>query len=195
LAGGYCFFNNAAIAAHYLARNGIIATNEPTPGEFWGMGAPVVAVLDIDYHHGNGTQAIFYDRSDVFCVSIHADPAREYPFFLGYADERGAHAGEGYNLNMPLEAGVTDTRFQAVLAQALAAISAYAPRYLVVSAGFDTFVDDPLGDFTLTTAGYAAIGAQIAQLGLPTLFVQEGGYAVDALGQNVAQLLAGFLAG
>lgn len=193
LAGGYCFLNNAAIAAHYLACAGEVGREDSgDDAGFWGMRAPVVAVLDIDYHHGNGTQAIFYERSDVFCVSIHADPAREYPFYLGFADERGAHAGEGYNLNLPLEAGVNDARFQSVLDQALNAIAAYAPRYLVVSAGFDTFVDDPLGDFALTTAGYGAIGAQIAQLGLPTLFVQEGGYAVDALGWNVVALLAGF---
>jgi acetoin utilization deacetylase AcuC-like enzyme len=195
LAGGYCFLNNAAVAANYLARGGVIAGAATDDGEFWGMRAPVVAVLDIDYHHGNGTQAIFYERSDVFCVSIHADPAREYPFYLGFADERGAHAGEGYNLNLPLEAGIDDVQFQTVLDQALNAIAAYGPRYLVVSAGFDTFIDDPLGDFALTTAGYEALGAQIAQLGLPTLFVQEGGYAVEALGRNVVSLLAGFVQG
>lgn len=194
LAGGYCFLNNAAVAANYLACGGNVGAGGDDGG-FWGMRAPAAAVLDIDYHHGNGTQAIFYERSDVFCVSIHADPAREYPFYLGFADERGAHAGEGYNLNLPLEAGVDDRRFQSVLDQALNAIAAYAPAYLVVSAGFDTFSDDPLGDFAVTTAGYAAIGAQIAQLGLPTLFVQEGGYAVDALGRNVASLLTGFAQG
>jgi acetoin utilization deacetylase AcuC-like enzyme len=192
LAGGYCFLNNAAVAANYLARGGALDEAAADDGGFWGMRAPVVAVLDIDYHHGNGTQAIFYERSDVFCVSIHADPVREYPFYLGFADERGAHAGEGYNLNLPLEAGVDDARFLTVLEQALNAIAAYAPRYLVVSAGFDTFIDDPLGDFALSTAGYAAIGAQIGQLGLPTLFVQEGGYAVEALGRNVVGLLEGF---
>lgn len=201
LAGGYCFLNNAAIAAHLLATaneeasdNGVALElgDEPLGGGLWSMRPPTVAVLDIDFHHGNGTQAIFYDRSDVFFVSLHGDPDREYPFFLGFADERGAGAGEGYNLNLPLEKGVDDARYLAVLENALEAITAYSPRYLVVSAGFDTFGGDPLGDFQLTTGAFAHIGARIAQLGLPTLFVQEGGYAIEALGQNVVSLLMGF---
>ncbi len=186
MAGGYCYLNNAAIAAHHLARG------ERSGGDFWGMRPAVVAVLDIDIHHGNGTQAIFYERSDVFFVSIHAHPDREYPYFLGFADECGARAGEGYNLNLPLPAGVDDEAYMAALATALEAIAAYSPSYLVVSAGFDTFGGDPLGDFALTTACYARIGAQIAQLGLPTLFVQEGGYALEDLGRNVVSLLSGF---
>ncbi|MFV9506476.1 MAG: histone deacetylase family protein [Oscillochloridaceae bacterium umkhey_bin13] len=188
MAGGYCFFNNAAIAAHYLATAG--DQGEPTN---WAMRPPVVAVLDIDFHHGNGTQAIFYERSDVFFVSIHADPDREYPYFLGYADERGAHAGEGYNLNLPLPAGIDDAAYLVALEQALTAIQGYDPRYLIVSAGLDTFAGDPLGDFAVTTAGFAQIGQQIAQLGLPTLFVQEGGYAINALGRNLVSLLEGFV--
>lgn len=159
------------------------------------MRPPTVAVLDIDFHHGNGTQAIFYERSDVFFVSLHGDPAREYPFFLGYADERGAHAGEGYNLNLPLPADVDDAAYLSALETALAAISGYGPRYLVVSAGLDGFSGDPLGDFNLSTAGFAAIGQQIAQLELPTLFVQEGGYAIDDLGRNLVSLLSGFAGG
>lgn len=187
-AGGYCFINNAAVAAHYLA-----SASETSAGEsgVWAMRSPVVAVLDIDFHHGNGTQAIFYERSDVLFVSIHADPDREYPYFSGFADERGAGAGEGYNLNLPLPAGVDDDGYLAALNQALEAIQAYAPHFLVLSAGFDTFDGDPLGDFKLTTPGYAAIGAQIARLGLPTLVVQEGGYAVEELGTNVVSLLRG----
>lgn len=191
LAGGYCFLNNAAIAAAHLA-----AAARPPDGDDdrrpWGMAPASVALLDIDYHHGNGSQAIFYERSDVFFTSIHADPDREYPYFLGFASETGAGAGEGYNLNFPLEAGVDDARYLAALAQALEAIAAYSPRFLVVSTGLDTFADDPLGDFALSAAAYPAIGRQIAQLGLPTLFVQEGGYAVDELGKNVVGLLAGF---
>lgn len=189
MAGGYCYLNNAAIAAHHLATH-----DRGAGGSYWGMQPAAVAVLDIDFHHGNGTQAIFYERSDVFFVSIHADPAREYPYFLGFADECGAHAGEGYNLNLPLPAGVDDEAYLAALDGALEALSAYSPRYLVVSAGLDTFGGDPLGDFALTTPGFAAVGARIAQLGLPTLFVQEGGYAVDDLGRNVAALLQGFAA-
>jgi acetoin utilization deacetylase AcuC-like enzyme len=191
--GGYCYLNNAAIAAQYLGDGG------------WGMGvgeavqppSPIpypphrVAILDIDFHHGNGTQQIFYDRDDVLFVSIHADPAREYPYFAGYADERGAGAGKGFNLNLPLEAGVANARYLAVLEQALAAITDFAPRFLVLSAGFDTFGGDPIGDFVLTADAYPLIGRRIAVLGLPTLVVQEGGYAVAALGENATGLLRG----
>lgn len=187
LAGGYCYLNNAAIAAHFLA------TNDRGGGQgFWGMRPSVVAVLDIDVHHGNGTQSIFYERSDVFFVSLHGDPEREYPYFLGFADELGAHEGEGYNLNLPLPAGTGDGEYLAALDTALEAIAGYGPRYLVVSAGLDTYAGDPLGDLALTTEGFARIGARIAQLGLPTLFVQEGGYAIEELGRNVASLLGGF---
>jgi len=150
-----------------------------------------VAVLDIDFHHGNGTQQIFYERDDVLFVSVHADPEREYPYFAGYADERGAGAGAGFNFNFPLEAGVTNARYLEVLEQALAAIADFAPRCLVLSAGFDTFGGDPIGDFALTADAYPLIGRRIAMLGLPTLVVQEGGYAVAALGENAIGLLRG----
>jgi len=182
LYGGYCYLNNAAIAAQHLA-GGLERAERHR-----------VAILDIDFHHGNGTQQIFYEREDVLFVSIHADPAREYPFFAGYADERGAGAGLGYTLNYPLEAGVADGRYLAVLDRALAAVAEYAPRYLVLSAGFDTFGGDPIGDFALSTAAYPAIGRRIAALGLPTLVVQEGGYAIAALGENAAGLLRGLAA-
>jgi acetoin utilization deacetylase AcuC-like enzyme len=177
--GGYCFLNNAAIAAHYLS-----PTNR-------------VAVLDIDFHHGNGTQDIFYERADVLYVSIHADPARHYPYFVGLADERGAAAGEGFNLNLPLERGVSNERYLAALDQALEAVAAFAPRWLVVSAGFDTYAEDPVArnDFALTGEAFAQIGARIASLRLPTLHVQEGGYAVEALGDNVVSYLQGVEAG
>ncbi len=187
MAGGYCYLNNAALAADRLARSSASAAAT------WSLRAPAVAVLDIDYHHGNGTQSIFYERSDVLTISLHADPAREYPYYLGYADERGAGAGEGYNVNLPLPAGIDDAGYLKALEQALQIIADYGPRYLVVSAGFDTFVADPLGDFALTTAAYQAIGAAIAQLDLPTLFVQEGGYAIDDLGNNLVALLRGWL--
>jgi acetoin utilization deacetylase AcuC-like enzyme len=193
LAGGYCFLNNAAIAAAHLA--GATGGASEAGREPWGMRPSTVAVLDIDFHHGNGTQAIFYERSDVFFCSIHAHPDREYPYFNGFAEERGAGAGEGYNLNLPLAAGVDDAGYLAALDQALETIAAYSPRFLVISAGLDTFDGDPLGDFKLSTAGFAAIGAQIARLDLPTLFVQEGGYAVEQLGANVVALLGGFSAG
>ncbi len=180
LCGGYCFLNNAAIAAEYLVRS--------APGV-------TCAILDIDFHHGNGTQQIFYERNDVLFVSIHASPSYQYPFFLGYADECGAGAGEGYNLNLPLEAGVGNREYLAALDQALQAIADFSPRVLVISAGFDTFEGDPVanhGDgFALNTAAYLEIGRRIAALGLPTLAVQEGGYAIDALGDNVVALLQG----
>jgi acetoin utilization deacetylase AcuC-like enzyme len=185
--GGYCYLNNAAIATQYLGDGG------------WGMraGSPHrpthrIAVLDIDYHHGNGTQQIFYERDDVLFVSIHADPARQYPYFAGYADERGAGGGVGANLNIPLEADVDDERYLVTLDEALVVVRAFDPRFLVVSAGFDTFGGDPIADFALSSAVYPQIGRRIAALGLPTLIVQEGGYAVDALGENAVGFLRGF---
>lgn len=179
LSGGYCFLNNAAIAAEYLVH----ATGTRC------------AILDIDFHHGNGTQQIFYERSDVLFVSIHASPAYQYPFFLGYAEERGAGAGEGYNLNLPLDPGAGSREYLAALDRALDAIADFAPRFLVLSAGFDTFEGDPVANhgsgFALSTADYPVIGRRIAALNLPTLVVQEGGYAIDALGDNVVGLLQG----
>lgn len=152
----------------------------------------VDVLFGVQQHHGNGTQQIFYERGDVLTVSIHGDPDRVYPYFLGYADERGSGAGEGANLNIPLDKGTNDQQFLAALETALNAIVAFGPHALVVSAGVDTFGGDPLGDFALTRAAYPAIGARIAQLGLPTLFVQEGGYAVAELGANIVALLSGF---
>lgn len=174
-AGGYCFINNAAVAANWLAQGGA-----------------KVAVLDVDFHHGNGTQDIFYRRDDVLFVSIHASPDRQYPYFWGGADERGEGRGRGFNINYPLEKGVTDTRYLAVLDDACADVARFAPDFLVVSLGVDTFAGDPLGDFALTGAAFWRIGARIGQLCLPTVFVMEGGYAVDALGRNVVSVLRGF---
>lgn len=179
LMGGYCYLNNAAIAAHYLAADG----------------ARRVAILDIDVHAGNGTQAIFYARADVLFVSLHGAPDWEYPYFSGYADQRGAGAGLGFTVNFPLEKGVDDARYLSVLAAALAHIRAFAPDYVVLSAGFDTFHADPLGQFRLTTPVYGEIGARVAALGVPVLAVQEGGYARDALGENAVSLLRGLEAG
>jgi acetoin utilization deacetylase AcuC-like enzyme len=193
LYGGYCFLNNAAIAAEWLLRTGAgRAASDLRPAPSAARPAPTVAILDIDYHHGNGTQQIFYGRRDVLVVSLHADPDREYPYFAGYADERGAGDGLGFNRNIPLPAGVDDAGYLAALDAALAEIAAFAPAWLVVSAGFDTFGGDPIGDFALTGAAYPRIGRRLAALGLPTLFVQEGGYAIEALGENVVGLLRGF---
>lgn len=177
LMGGFCYLNNAAIAAQYLLDHG----------------AARVALLDIDVHHGNGTQAIFYDRSDVFFISLHGSPEWEYPYYTGYADESGTGAGEGYNLNIPLDQGVNDGAFLAALDGALERIRRYAPDALVLSAGFDTFIDDTMSHLDVTTPAYRTMGERIATLNLPTLVVQEGGYAVDVLGENLVSLLRGLI--
>lgn len=176
LFGGYCFLNNAAIAA----------------AELRARGAARVAVLDIDYHHGNGTQAIFWDRADVFFASIHADPAQEFPYFLGYADEVGAGQGAGATLNLPLPWGTGFGVWRTALATALRAVGDHGVEALVVSLGVDTYKDDPISRFRLDSADYPVIGADIAALGLPSLFVLEGGYATQAIGVNAVGVLQGF---
>ncbi|MEA3002447.1 MAG: hypothetical protein QOH81_1235 [Sphingomonadales bacterium] len=153
---------------------------------------PRIAILDIDYHHGNGTQDIFYGRGDVLFVSIHADPASDYPFYWGHGDERGEGAGEGTTLNLPLPRGAGIAEYGEALDTALARIADFAPDLLLCSYGADTFAGDPISFFRIETADYAAIGRRIAALGLPTLLLMEGGYAVDALGANVASFLSGF---
>ena len=174
--GGYCFLNNAALAAQYLRDSGLER----------------VAVLDVDYHHGNGTQAIFYERSDVFFTSIHGDPRTEYPFFLGHADERGQGVGLGFNLNLPLSRGSDYARWSEALELALEAIAGYGAQALVVSLGVDTFAGDPISGFALQSQDYLRMGERIARAGLPTVLVFEGGYAVDAVGANVANVLHAF---
>jgi acetoin utilization deacetylase AcuC-like enzyme len=174
--GGYCFLNNAAIAAQHLLDDGMQR----------------VAILDIDYHHGNGTQSIFYQRSDVLFVSIHGDPKQEFPFYLGHADEIGEGAGTGYNMNIPLRHGASSSEWFAALESACLKIAMSNPQGLVVSLGVDTFAGDPLSKFQVSTADFLRIGERIAYLGLPTCFVLEGGYAVDELGINVVNVLEGF---
>ena len=174
--GGYCFLNNAALAAQSLRD----------------AGADRVAVLDVDYHHGNGTQTIFYERPDVMTVSIHGDPTSEYPFYLGYADETGQGAGAGYNLNLPLPVGSDFSNWQRALHNGLAAIQRYGAQALVVSLGVDTFEGDPISRFKLRCDDFLRMGATIGASGLPTVFVMEGGYAVEDLGKNVVNVLAGF---
>lgn len=174
--GGYCFLNNAAIAAQ----------------RFLDGGAARVAVLDVDFHHGNGTQAIFYDRADVFFASLHGDPAFEFPHFLGGADETGAGAGAGFNANYPLPPGTDFAAWSAALEHACARIAAFAPDALVVSLGVDTFKGDPISSFRLESADFLSYGARLGRLGLPTLFVMEGGYAVAEIGLNAVNVLQGF---
>lgn len=175
MAGGFCFLNNSAIAAQELRR-----AHER------------VAILDVDLHHGNGTQGIFWRRRDVLTISIHADPADFYPFFWGHAHERGEGEGEGYNLNLPLAIGSGNELFLEALEQALAVIRAYAPGALVVALGLDAFEGDPLAGLAVTTPGFGQIAARIARESLPTLLVQEGGYLAPELGQNLEAFLAGF---
>jgi acetoin utilization deacetylase AcuC-like enzyme len=159
---------------------------------FRDQGAQRVAVLDVDYHHGNGTQTIFYDRADVMFLSIHGDPKTEYPFYLGHADEKGRGAGEGYNWNYPLPAGSSNAAWFDALGDATRKISAFKPDALVISLGVDTFAEDPISKFQLREPEYLRLGAQLAALKLPTLFVLEGGYAVAEIGHNVAHVLRSF---
>jgi acetoin utilization deacetylase AcuC-like enzyme len=175
MAGGYCFLNNAAIAAQALVE----ATGQPT------------AILDVDYHHGNGTQQIFWRRGDVLYVSLHADPGRQFPFFLGRANETGEDEGIGANLNIPLPAGTDDDAYLAALDHGLAAIAATPGDVIVVSLGFDTYGHDPLGDFALTTAVYHECGRRAAALGRRLVILQEGGYYRPALGTNARAWLRG----
>jgi acetoin utilization deacetylase AcuC-like enzyme len=174
--GGYCYLNTAAVAAEAAIA----------------AGRSRVAILDIDYHHGNGTQDIFYDRGDVLFVSIHADPATDYPFYWGHADEIGDGAGEGATLNLPLPRGTDMVAFGAALDTALARIAVFTPDLLLCSYGADTFAGDPISFFRIETEDYPLIARRIAALGLPTAILMEGGYAVDALGDNVAAFLSGF---
>ncbi|HUP50812.1 MAG TPA: GNAT family N-acetyltransferase [Thermoanaerobaculia bacterium] len=175
--GGFCYFNNAAVAANQLSASG------------------GVAVLDVDFHHGNGTQNIFWTRGDVLTISIHGDPSYAYPYFGGFADERGAAAGEGANHNFPLPEDVGDEEYLDVLAKALKLIEEQAPKFLVVSAGLDIAKGDPTGAWRITPAGLEKIGAAIGALDLPTLVVQEGGYDSRVLGRNARQLIGGLQRG
>ncbi len=170
-AGGYCFINNAAVAANWLSSRGR------------------VALLDIDYHCGNGTQDIFYDRSDVLTISIHADPNFEYPHFWGYAEETGAGQGMGFHKNIPLAKGTDDARYLSALDEALRLIRSFEPKTLVLSAGMDIYAADPLGTIKVTTDGIGEVGKGIASLDLPTVVVMEGGYANEMLGTNILRFL------
>jgi acetoin utilization deacetylase AcuC-like enzyme len=175
IAGGFCFLNNSAIAAAHLR---LIHER--------------VAILDVDVHHGNGTQGIFYERGDVLTVSIHADPAFYYPYVWGYAHERGAGAGLGANLNIPLPLKTGDDGYMRAFDVAAKAIDAFAPGALVVALGLDASEHDPLAGLAVTTDGFRRIGAALARLGLPTVLVQEGGYLSEILGTNLTAVLAGF---
>jgi acetoin utilization deacetylase AcuC-like enzyme len=173
--GGYCYLNNAAIVAEDLVRR--------TGGR--------VAILDVDYHHGNGTQQLFYERGDVLYVSLHGDPERAYPYFSGFAEETGSGPGAGANLNLPLPAGCSNDAYLDRLARGLEAIERFGDAPLVVSLGIDTYHLDPICDLALTTEVYHVIGQRVRELGRPTVVLQEGGYHVAHLGENVRNWLRG----
>jgi acetoin utilization deacetylase AcuC-like enzyme len=173
-AAGYCFLNNAAVAANWLSAQGS------------------VAVLDVDYHCGNGTQDIFYERADVLTISLHADPDFEYPYYAGYAHERGSGAGLGFHKNFPLEKGTDEARYLSALEEALTIIREFAPKHVVISAGMDIYAEDPLGKIKVSTEGIGQIGKRISALDLPNVIVMEGGYNNAALGRNVVEFLSPF---
>jgi acetoin utilization deacetylase AcuC-like enzyme len=177
LAGGFCYLNNSAIAAQQLLEK-----------------FARVAVIDIDVHHGNGTQRIFYERSDVMTLSIHADPIRFYPFFWGYANETGSGEGDGFNVNLPLPRGSDDKQYLKTLTTALDIVAAFSPQALVIALGLYAHEGDPFRGMSITTPGFGQIGAELGALGLPTVLVQEGGYLSDALGDNLVSFLTGFQA-
>lgn len=173
--GGYCYFNNTAIAANYLSSFG------------------KVAVLDVDLHHGNGTQEIFYKRNDVLTVSIHADPHYKFPYYAGFINETGVDQGKGYNINYPLGAKTSDRTYQNTLKKALISIKKYNPSYLVVALGLDTFIEDPIGFFSLTTNYYRKMAYTINSLSFPTVIIQEGGYNTEKLGHNAVSFIKGMI--
>ena len=175
--GGFCYFNSNAVAAHRLSEFG------------------KVAILDIDYHHGNGQQDIFYERSDVLTVSIHGDPEFAYPYFAGFSDERGAGAGEGYNVNIPLPESVDGVLYRKALSRAIRIVRDFRPAFLVVALGLDPAKGDPTGTWSLNAADFEANGRMIGEMGLPTLVVQEGGYRTRTLGTNCRSFFQGLVAG
>ena len=174
--GGYCFINNAAVAAQ----------------AFLDQGASRVAILDVDFHHGNGTQAIFYNRSDVMFLSLHGDPKDAFPHFLGYADEYGQGAGDGFNHNYPMGPGTNFKTWGSALENACKKIKNYGPDAVVISLGVDTFEHDPISFFKLSSDDFKKYGSTIGQLNIPTLFIMEGGYAVEEIGINAVNVLQGF---
>lgn len=174
--GGYCFLNNVAISAQWLLDNG----------------ASRVSILDVDFHHGNGTQSIFYDRDDVQFLSLHGQPEQCFPHFSGYADERGEGAGLGYNFNYPLAPSTDYKTWQQALDQALEEIVNYSPDVLLVSLGVDTYENDPISSFKLQSDDFKTYGSKISSLSLPTVFILEGGYAVEEIGLNTVNVLSSF---
>jgi len=177
LCGGYCYLNNNALATQSLIDAGM----------------KKVAILDVDYHHGNGTQSIFYERNDVLTISLHADPAVEYPYFLGFSDEYGAGPGEGFNRNYPLPFGTDWEAYSHALDDAISHVREFSPAAIIIALGLDTFAGDPTTYFEILAEDYISLGQRVGALGLPTLIILEGGYAVDAIGNNTANFTQGVL--
>lgn len=175
IAGGFCYVNNCAVAVETLLSS-----------------FKRIAVIDVDVHHGNGTQSLFYHRPDVLMVSIHADPVRFYPFFRGHANERGSGPGLGFNLNLPLPRGTADDAYLPVLDEALRRIRCFTPDALAVSLGLDAYEGDPLAGFRISTDGFARIAERIGALRIPTVLIQEGGYLCEGLGSNLQRFLSAF---
>ena len=176
--GGYCYFNNAAIAGRYLKKKGRIV------------------ILDIDFHHGNGTQEAFYSDDKVFFISIHGDPRKYFPYFCGFPNENGSGKGVGFNMNIILPEKTKKRAYLKCLNDiVIPAIKRYEPSHLIISAGFDTYVHDPIGDFALETPDFFSIGDKLGKLNLPTSVLQEGGYYTPDLGQNVKSFLLGLYQG
>jgi len=175
--GGYCFINNAAVVAEMFCMDG----------------SSKVAVLDIDFHHGNGTQDIFYQRNDVFFASLHGHPEDAFPYFTGYADETGSGAGDGFNANYPMRPGTGYDEWSKALKDSIKRIKSFGAESLVVSLGVDAFKEDPISFFRLESSHFADAGREIATLCLPTVFVMEGGYAIDAVGINTVNVLEGYM--
>ena len=174
--GGYCFFNNIAIAAEKLIEKG----------------AKKIFILDIDFHHGNGTQEIFYNRSDVYFASLHGDPLEAFPHFLGHANEKGIDDGEGFNLNYPMPPNTSYVQWKKSLNEVVSEIDYFNPDFLLISLGVDTYENDPISFFKLKSDDYFDVGRIISNLNLPTLFVMEGGYFIDEIGINTVNILKGF---
>jgi len=174
--GGYCFFNNIAIAAEKLIEKG----------------AKKIFILDIDFHHGNGTQEIFYKRSNVFFASLHGDPKEAFPHFLGHADEKGYEDGDGFNINYPLPPNTSYDEWKVSLFKAINEVKNFNPDFLLISLGVDTYEKDPISFFKLKSNDYFDVGSVISSLDIPTLFVMEGGYAINEIGVNTVNILKGF---
>ncbi|ORY76258.1 Arginase/deacetylase [Leucosporidium creatinivorum] len=187
LCGGYCYLSNVAIATKWYQQQASSSSESTAEGK------PKVAILDIDYHHGNGTSKVFYSDPSVFYVSLHGSP--DYPYFTGASTEVGAGAGVGTNLNLPLPLGTNDEEYLFALSQAMNRIKSWSPEFLFVSLGVDTFIGDPLTDFKITVDAYEKMGRLIASGGVQTVFAMEGGYCLDKIGECVRGVLAGFEAG